>query len=152
MHSRLLKCNATSATMEDTMRALVNGLKEAREVHGLKELLARKWCTSALVRARIAVEMCEANAGIARHEQCMHKRCKDAEDAALDAQRLKEELEAQCPHIKFTMQCHRSRANFLDLAIEVERNGGMHMTDIRYRIYRKPGHSMAYLQDRKSVV
>jgi hypothetical protein len=85
MHSRLLKCSATSATMDDTMRALVKGLKEAREVHGLKELLARKWCTSALVRARIAVEMCEANAGIARHEQCMLKRCKDAEDAALDA-------------------------------------------------------------------
>ena len=65
-----------------------------------------------------------------------------------DAHRLKEELEAQCPHIKFTMQCHRSRANFLDLAIEVERNEGMHMTDISYRIYRKPGNSMAYLQAR----
>jgi hypothetical protein len=31
------------------------------------------------------VEMHEANAGIHRHEQCMHKRCRDAEDAALDA-------------------------------------------------------------------
>ena len=59
MHSRLLKCSATSATMDDTMRALVKGLKEAREVHGIKELLARKWCTSALLRARIAVEMHE---------------------------------------------------------------------------------------------
>ena len=43
-----------------------------------------------------------------------------------DAQRL----EAQCPHIKFTMQCHRARANFLDLAIEVERDEAMHMTGI----------------------
>lgn len=33
MHSRLLKCNATSATMNNTMRALVKGLKQAREVH-----------------------------------------------------------------------------------------------------------------------
>ena len=34
------------------------------------------------------------------------------------------------------------------LAIEVERDEGMHMTDISYRIYRKPGNSMAYLQVR----
>jgi hypothetical protein len=71
--------------MDNTMSALVKGLKGAREVHRIKELLARKWCTSALVRARIAVEMHEANVGIARHEQCVHKRCKDTEDAALDA-------------------------------------------------------------------
>jgi hypothetical protein len=65
-----------------------------------------------------------------------------------DDPRLKEELKAQCPHIKFTMQCHRARANFLDLAIEVERDEVMCMTDISYRIYRKPGNSMAYLQAR----
>ena len=63
-----------------------------------------------------------------------------------DAQRLKEDLEAQCPHIKFTMQFHRARANFLDLTIEVERDEAMHMTDMSYRIYRKPGNIMAYLQ------
>ena len=71
--------------MDTTMCALVQGQKDARKAHGITTLLARIWCTSTLVRARVAVEKNEANAGTARLEQCMHKRCKDAEDAAVHA-------------------------------------------------------------------
>ena len=63
-----------------------------------------------------------------------------------DTLKIKEGIEAQCPYIEFTMQSHRSRALFSDLDIQVERNEAMHVTSISYRIYRKPGNSMACLQ------
>ena len=41
------------------------------------------------------------------------------------------------------MECHNTQANFLDLRIMVQRNESG--AKIEYRIYRKPGNSMAYL-------
>ena len=60
-----------------------------------------------------------------------------------DAENFKMELEMQCAPINFTMECHNTQANFLDLSIMVQRNNSG--AKIEYRIYRKPGNSMAYL-------
>jgi len=60
-----------------------------------------------------------------------------------DAEQFKMELEMQCATINFTMECHNTQANFLDLRIMVLRNNSG--AKIEYRIYRKPGNSMAYL-------
>ena len=49
----------------------------------------------------------------------------------------------QCAPINFTMECHNTQANFLDLRIMVQRNDSG--AKLEYRIYRKPGNSMAYL-------
>jgi hypothetical protein len=60
-----------------------------------------------------------------------------------DAEQFKMELEMQCAPINFTMECHNTQANFLDLRIKVQRNDSG--AKLEYRIYRKPGNSMAYL-------
>lgn len=60
-----------------------------------------------------------------------------------DAEQFKMELEMQCAPINFTMECHNTQANFLDLRIMVQRNDSG--AKLEYRIYRKPGNSMAYL-------
>jgi hypothetical protein len=60
-----------------------------------------------------------------------------------DARELKEDLEAQEPSINFTYEVSTSNAKFLDLQIMMVRRGDN--TSIEYRLFRKPGNTMAYL-------
>jgi len=65
---------------------------------------------------------------------------------AAQAQDFKNDLTAQSEFINFTMDCYANKSDFLDLKITViQEIWPLTRTRIDYRIYRKPGNTMAYL-------
>jgi len=64
----------------------------------------------------------------------------------LQAQELKNDLTAQSEFINYTMDCYANKSDFLDLQITVMQEvWPVARTRIDYRIYRKPGNTLAYL-------
>ena len=65
---------------------------------------------------------------------------------AKQAAEFKKDLTAQSEFINFTMDCYRDKSDFLDLKIMItDEVFPILRTCIDYRIYRKPGNSLAYL-------
>jgi len=64
----------------------------------------------------------------------------------LQAQEFKNELTAQSEFINFYNGCYTNKSDFLDLQITVMQEvWPVARTRIDYRIYRKPGNTLAYL-------
>jgi len=64
----------------------------------------------------------------------------------LQAQEFKNDLTTQSEFINFAMDCYANKSDFLDLQITVMQEvWPVARTRIDYRIYRKPGNTLAYL-------